>query len=488
MHPCYCLRKPRSYVREALTRSQTKLCWNFGTSNGNRSLSPRSPEGPGLTIILFRRSFSYYQLRLGCRPWTGQPCRRLVSGFSYEGTICKPKIENGHETSFLLFATRHANMHSPLFVALNSNTPRLDPPRGTPDSRSGGDGANTPDTDTESADEKVSTTPAVPYTMLTHRQRTLIAYLVGMATMFSPLAANIYLPCVPLLVSSYGTTLQAINLTITGYVIIQGVAPAVFSELAETLGRRPVYLIAFAVFISSSICLALQDNYPALLVFRMIQSLGSSVCSSMGYAVVADMAAPAERGSILAPTMMMMNLGPVVAPVIGGPMCYYAGWRWIFWFLAIIGSFFLLAIVLFLPETNRRIVGNGAIRATGWNRPCLSCLVAWAPEYDEPQPKTFATTWDMWKHYTPNPLNAVGLILQKDTFCVLMATSIFYMLYYVSQASLPGLYQETYGFDEAEIGLLYLALGAGMFCGSKLQGESKVHTIPPAFSFSRHTC
>ena len=250
-----------------------------------------------------------------------------------------------------------------------------------------------------------------------------------------------------------------------------GIASTLFSQLSETLGRRPVYLITFSLFVASSVALASipQGDYAALLTLRMLQSFGSSVSTSIGYAVVADIAPPAERGGILAPVMLMLNLGPVIAPVIGGPMCGSTGWRWIFWFLAMFGSAFLLVMALFLPETNRKIVGNGSIAAKGVSRPPLPFLVPWSGEYEQPVKKTYPTTWAKVRAYAPNPLRSVVLILEKDIACVLFAAGIFYMMYYLSQASLPALFREAYGFSETEIGLCYLALGSGVFFGSQLQ-------------------
>jgi MFS family permease len=70
--------------------------------------------------------------------------------------------------------------------------------------------------------------------------------------------------------------------------ILQAIAPAFIGGFSDTAGRRPAYIICFVVYIAADIALALQNNYVALLVLRMVQSGGSSGTVSVANAVVAD--------------------------------------------------------------------------------------------------------------------------------------------------------------------------------------------------------
>ena len=101
----------------------------------------------------------------------------------------------------------------------------------------------------------------------------LMAALEGF---FSPFSAFIYFPAVDYVSADLGVTVQLVNITITVYLIVQGVVPAFFGDLADQVGRRPVYLLVLALYLVSCVGLALQRSYPALLVLRMLQSAGSS--------------------------------------------------------------------------------------------------------------------------------------------------------------------------------------------------------------------
>ncbi|KAL8988578.1 MAG: hypothetical protein Q9177_002369 [Variospora cf. flavescens] len=93
---------------------------------------------------------------------------------------------------------------------------------------------------------------------------------------FLPLSGNIYFPALNYLATDLNVSLELISLTITAYLIFQGIVPFIVGDAADTIGRRPVYIAVFVVYLGANIGLALQNSYPALLVLRILQSSGSS--------------------------------------------------------------------------------------------------------------------------------------------------------------------------------------------------------------------
>jgi predicted MFS family arabinose efflux permease len=70
----------------------------------------------------------------------------------------------------------------------------------------------------------------------------------------------------------------------------------------------------------------------------------------------------------------------------------------------------------------------------------------------------------------PNPWKSLRLLFEKDTSLVLSVSAIFYMVYYITQASIPELLERIYGFNETDVGLCYLAIGCGVATGGYLNG------------------
>lgn len=190
----------------------------------------------------------------------------------------------------------------------------------------------------EALPESGARLPPVPYSVFTKGQKRYITYLLGFLTLASSLTATIYFPLIPLLAEEYQTSTQAINLTITLYVVFQGITPSFWGPLSDSFGRRPVLMITFVLYTAASLGLAFsRGSYPALILLRALQSTGGSAIVSLSYGVVADLVTSAERGSLLGPLLASGNIGPCIGPIIGGAVVTASQPAWCFWTLVIFG-------------------------------------------------------------------------------------------------------------------------------------------------------
>jgi hypothetical protein len=114
------------------------------------------------------------------------------------------------------------------------------------------------------------------YSIFTRGEKRWIVFLVAYAGLFSPLSSFIYYPALFNLAQDLNITLTMANLSITTYMIVSGVAPSILGDMADIMGRRPLFLFAILTYTIANVGLAVQGSYPALLVLRMLQSAGSS--------------------------------------------------------------------------------------------------------------------------------------------------------------------------------------------------------------------
>ncbi|KAI1119184.1 major facilitator superfamily transporter [Nemania sp. NC0429] len=314
-----------------------------------------------------------------------------------------------------------------------------------------------------------TSTESEPFSAFTPRQKRWILFLTGFAGAFSPLSSFIFFPVIVPIARSLGVTVGLLNLAITSYMVVSGVVPAILGSAADKFGRRPAYIVALCVYFAANVGLAVQNSYPALLVLRMVQSAGVSGTISLGYGVVSDIATPSERGSYVGIVAIGPNVSPPLGPVIGGLLASALGWRWIFWFLVILGGICLLMILLALPETARAIVGNGSIPATGVNQTLLSVLTP-TRLGGEDRPARDAKTGSRLASL-PNPLASLKLLLEKDLFILLLCNGIFYATGACVQASLSTQFIKVYGYKELQAGLIYIPFGLGGLANVYLWGK-----------------
>ncbi|MCJ1253733.1 hypothetical protein MMC24_001545 [Lignoscripta atroalba] len=318
------------------------------------------------------------------------------------------------------------------------------------------------------------------YTVFSHRMKIFIVFMVSWAGFFSPLSANIYFPALNALAKDLHKSNQVINLTLTSYMIFQGLAPTIFGDLADMAGRRPAYFIAFVIYIGANIGLALQDSYVALFLLRCLQATGSSGTIALANGVVGDVATNAERGSYFGWALSAPMIGPAIGPVLGGILTQFLGWRSIFWFLTIMSAVFIVPFLVSFPETGRNVVGNGSVPPQGWNMSLLDYLDSRrAARSDNELSRTVSVQEkraqaELASHRKlrwPNPLRTVHIILEKDVGMVLFYNAIVYTAFYDVAASLPSLFTTIYDFNDLQIGLCFIPFGAGCALSSVLFGK-----------------
>jgi hypothetical protein len=193
-------------------------------------------------------------------------------------------------------------------------------------------------------------------------------------------------------------------------------------------------------------------------------------------------------------TDILHSIGPVIG---GGAILATGRARWAFWTLTIFGGTALTLIGFTMRETNRSIVGNGAVQARGlwrsWADIILSMkigenstLAEKKAQEDGPDKKNASnpreSTTDSTTHVNtgktgkgimkiPNPFVSLRLLFYKDAAVVLYLAASPYASWYTITTSIPIIYSVEYGFNDLVVGCCYLAGGAGILSGGLVAGR-----------------
>ncbi|KAH8690282.1 putative MFS transporter [Talaromyces proteolyticus] len=300
-----------------------------------------------------------------------------------------------------------------------------------------------------------------PYCILPEREKVTLMILASFAAIISPMSSSIYFPAINNIAKDLNVSITLINLTVTTYLILQGIAPSLIANFSDIHGRRPAYLICFTIYIAANIGLALQSSYAALMVLRCLQSSGSSGTIALGSATVSDLSTRAERGKYIGYATMGVTLGPALGPVIGGLLDHFLGWRWIFWFLVILSSAFGATVAIIYPETCRAVVGNGSVPAPKWNRSVYQVVKSnLCPQKMFTGPPNYDTLQNRNKRRA-NPLASAMIATEKEAFFILIYGSLLYAGFMSVLSTLTSELQLRFDFNSIQIGLCYLPLGFG---------------------------
>ncbi|RAK81365.1 MFS general substrate transporter [Aspergillus fijiensis CBS 313.89] len=324
---------------------------------------------------------------------------------------------------------------------------------------------------------EVTLTP--PYCVISTPRKIFIITLTSLAMIATMIATNIVLPVLPILQQNYGVSTTQMNLLVTVFSLVQGITPALMSSLSDLQGRRLAWMLTLALYTAANIGLALQNSYPALIILRCLQSLGSSCAIPFGFAVAADISSPAERGRYIGPLQGCVMGAFAFGPVIGGLLEPAFGWRSIFWFLGICSGSALLAYFVVIPETARSIVGDGSVEPVGWWRRPLVQNVQRGLSRDRDSRHTHTYEKDpsptggteKRRIDTAEILRAFTLLGEKDALILVIFTSLFYAGVTAMWATTGSHFANMYRLSTLEVGFSFLPYGIAGAIGSILSGR-----------------
>ncbi|KAG8529167.1 uncharacterized protein KY384_005802 [Bacidia gigantensis] len=302
------------------------------------------------------------------------------------------------------------------------------------------------------------------YSAFNGTQKLLLAYAASISATFSGLASFIYYPAISALARDLHTSTAKINFTITSYLVVAGLAPSILGDMADRIGRRPISLLAMLLFLGANIGLAIQHSYSALVALRCLQSAGASSTIALAYGIISDISTPAERGSYMGILMGFTNAAPSLGPVLGGVLAEKLTWHWVFWLLTVLSGVHLFALSVFLPETSRKLVGDGSWAPQQWmNKSFASVMFSRKPRRPVSEQKAQISV--------PNPFHCLVALVNRHNFMIILVGGIQYTIFGCLAASLSVQMIDIYSLNYLTAGLVYLPSGVGGIVAAYLTGR-----------------
>ncbi|MFB5761335.1 DHA2 family efflux MFS transporter permease subunit [Paenibacillus medicaginis] len=180
----------------------------------------------------------------------------------------------------------------------------------------------------------------------------LLAVVIGM--MMVILDNTIVNVAVPNLQEYFGSSLQLIQWTITGYTLALSAVIPLAGWMIDKFGAKRIFLISIALFTLGSILCALASTPEQLIWFRITQGIGGGMISPIGITLIFKMAPEDKRGAVMSVLGIPMLLAPVIGPVLSGWLIEVASWHWIFLINLPIGIVAFIVGAKYLPVLERQ--------------------------------------------------------------------------------------------------------------------------------------
>jgi DHA1 family bicyclomycin/chloramphenicol resistance-like MFS transporter len=249
-----------------------------------------------------------------------------------------------------------------------------------------------------------------------------------------PFSIDTYLPGFAAIGAEFAATPVEVQYTLTAYLTPFALMALWHGALADSFGRKRIILINLACFSFASLCCTLATSIEWLWWGRALQGISAGAGMVVGRAMVRDLLQGAAAQRMMAQVALMFAIAPAIAPIIGGWLCEWSGWRASFIFLAGLTLILLGVCWRFLPETL-------------------------APQQRQPfQPAS------LWQRYTQ--------VLSHPIFLAkTLAISLNFGGFFIYVLAAPIFLVNHLGVSERGFAWLFVPAVAGMMTGSWLSGH-----------------
>ncbi|MDR1834163.1 MAG: multidrug effflux MFS transporter [Propionibacteriaceae bacterium] len=255
-----------------------------------------------------------------------------------------------------------------------------------------------------------------------------LVVLAGLGS-FGPFAIDAVFPAFTRMDAQWHVGSVALQQTVSVYLLSFALVSAFHGPLSDAFGRKPVVIVGVTGFGLASLLAALAPSLPVLLVARALQGVTAGAGQIVSRAMVPDVFEGAQAQRVMAQIAMIFGLAPAIAPILGGYLLGWDGWRGIFWFLVIFAAVLLLLVLFGSPETL------------------------------PPESRTrfdvrfiFRSLWKVWQNPTGRLLAVIGAVHFGGQFVLISSAPLFIV--------------NLLGLGETDYWVLFVPLFGGMILGS----------------------
>lgn len=167
--------------------------------------------------------------------------------------------------------------------------------------------------------------------------------MIGLGTAATQLDTSVNI-AFPAITRAFGLSIGDIQWVVISYVLTYASLLLALGRIGDTVGHALVFRIGLIWSTIALLLVGWSPSFGAMLFFRCLQGIGAALVLSCGVAVVTSLYGEERRSRALGIYTMMLSLGLMLGPLLGGALT--AAWDWpaVFWFRAPIAAAALLLL------------------------------------------------------------------------------------------------------------------------------------------------
>ncbi len=284
--------------------------------------------------------------------------------------------------------------------------------------------------------------------------------------------ANVALPHMQ---TSLGASMDTVSWVLTSFIIAGVLVLPLTGWLSDRFGSRNLFLGASLLFVVSSMLCGAATSLTQMVIFRSIQGAASAVIGPMSQTIMFDINRPSKQAQAMSLWGMVVMIGPISGPFLGGYLTETLNWRWVFYVNLPIGIPALAVLWWLLPSrkiVRRQLDVFGAL-ALGTALVALQLMLD-RGEHNDWFDSTeivielvvaLCAFWIFAVHtwFVRHPLFKREMVWNANFLGGLLFMVILGITNVGLSAVLPTMYQNIYGYDVMDTGMLMVPRGVGVF-------------------------
>lgn len=255
-------------------------------------------------------------------------------------------------------------------------------------------------------------------------------FVLGCLTTLAAMTIDMSLPAIPDMARSMATRISTGQMIVGAFMLGTALGQLPVGLMSDRFGRRPVLIGGLSLFaVMSAIC-TIAQNIEVMLAARFVQGLSAAVGTVVTRAIVRDVTSGAAAARLMSVLVMIFTAAPMFAPVLGGYLVTFFGWRAPFAAISALGFVLLVSTIAVIHETHTANSGDGISRQ-------------------------FTSSVRQFFAQPQSILGALLVMLPSAGFLSMITGS-------------PALVIEIYGYPPQQFGLLFALIGVSILAGSMM--------------------